>query len=140
MKGKYNSYEEYKQNNKAESIAYVECFMPATSYDMLKRAFGDGQIMNINNIPEDMRKVVGYRIPTENKYSMLPLYIKGFMPQQNGSTIMLPNDWVTLSGSDFDVDKLYLMLQTAKDKELRRDTYEFKDEKANSRISGKLNF
>ena len=140
MRGKYNSYEEYKRNNKAESIAYVECFMPATSYDMLKKAFGDGQIMDINNIPEDMRKVVGYRIPTENKYSMLPLYIKGFMPQQNGSTIMLPNDWVTLSGSDFDVDKLYLMLQTAKDKELRRDTYEFNDEKANSRIKGKLDF
>ena len=33
------------------------------------------------------------------------------MPQNNGSTIMLPMDWVQISGSDFDVDKLYMMLK-----------------------------
>lgn len=48
--------------------------------------------------------------PTEDKYSMVPLYIKGFLPQQNGSAIMLPAEITTLSGSDFDVDKLYIML------------------------------
>lgn len=48
--------------------------------------------------------------PTEDKYSMAPLYIKGFLPQQNGSAIMLPAEITTLSGSDFDVDKLYIML------------------------------
>lgn len=41
---------------------------------------------------------------------MVPLYIKGFLPQQNGSAIMLPAEITTLSGSDFDVDKLYIML------------------------------
>ena len=41
---------------------------------------------------------------------MAPLYIKGFLPQQNGSAIMLPAEITTLSGSDFDVDKLYIML------------------------------
>lgn len=40
--------------------------------------------------------------PTEDKYSMAPLYIKGFLPQQNGSAIMLPAEITTLSGSDFD--------------------------------------
>lgn len=40
--------------------------------------------------------------PTEDKYSMVPLYIKGFLPQQNGSAIMLPAEITTLSGSDFD--------------------------------------
>ena len=29
-----------------------------------------------------------------------PLYIKGFLPQQNGSAIMLPAEITTLSGSD----------------------------------------
>lgn len=48
--------------------------------------------------------------PTEDKYSMVPLYIKGFLPQQNGSAIMLPAEITTLSGSDFDVDKLYVMI------------------------------
>ena len=41
---------------------------------------------------------------------MAPLYIKGFLPQQNGSAIMLPAEITTLSGSDFDVDKMYIML------------------------------
>ena len=80
--------------------------MPATSMAMFKNALKkteNGVILDIDSIDDDMRKAIGYRIPTENKYSMLPLYIKGFMPQQNGSTIMLPNDWITMSGSDFDV-------------------------------------
>ena len=46
--------------------------------------------------------MIDYRIPTENKYSMLPLIIKGFLPQQNGSAIMLPADVTELAGSDFD--------------------------------------
>ena len=41
---------------------------------------------------------------------MAPLFIKGFLPQQNGSAIMLPAEITTLSGSDFDVDKMYIML------------------------------
>lgn len=41
---------------------------------------------------------------------MLPLMIKGFLPQQNGSTIMLPEDVTQIAGSDFDIDKLFLMI------------------------------
>lgn len=33
---------------------------------------------------------------------MVPLRIKGFLPQQNGSAIMLPAEITTISGSDFD--------------------------------------
>ena len=40
---------------------------------------------------------------------MAPLFIKGFLPQQNGSAIMRPAEITTLSGSDFDVDKMYIM-------------------------------
>ena len=41
---------------------------------------------------------------------MMPLIIKGFFPQQNGSSIMLPADFTTIAGSDFDVDKMFLMI------------------------------
>jgi len=54
--------------------------------------------------------MVGYRIPTENKSSMLPLIVKGFLPQQNGSAIMLPADITWIAGSDFDVDKMFLRI------------------------------
>ena len=66
--------------------------------------------LDITKLPDNLRKLIGYRVPTEDKYSMAPLYIKGFLPQQNGSAIMLPAEITTLSGSDFDVDKLYIML------------------------------
>lgn len=61
---------------------------------------------------------------------MAPLYIKGFLPQQNGSAIMLPAEITTLSGSDFDVDKMYIMLPEFKvDKfDFRRAKQDFKGE------------
>ena len=53
--------------------------------------------------------MIGYRIPTEAKYSMAPLKIVGFLPREAGDGIMLPSDITLLTGSDFDVDKEYLM-------------------------------
>lgn len=40
---------------------------------------------------------------------MAPLKIVGFLPREAGDGIMLPNDITLLTGSDFDVDKEYLM-------------------------------
>lgn len=53
--------------------------------------------------------MIGYRIPTESKYSMCPIKIVGFLPVTAGEGIMLPKELTTLSGSDFDVDKMYTM-------------------------------
>ena len=55
---------------------------------------------NIKNYRINICKIT--KQPTEDKYSMAPLFIKGFLPQQNGSAIMLPAEITTLSGSDFD--------------------------------------
>jgi hypothetical protein len=53
--------------------------------------------------------MIGYRIPTEAKYSMCPIKIVGFLPVTAGEGIMMPKELTTLSGSDYDVDKLYVM-------------------------------
>lgn len=103
-----------KEGDKSSGIKGIECYLPAYSkkfYEALMKTDENGnQYLDINDLPEDLRRAVGYRIPTEDKYSMAPLIIKGFLPQQNGSSIMLPADITTLAGSDFDVDKMYLML------------------------------
>lgn len=92
-------------------IKYIECYMPAYSREFYEPLMKPGtHELDITKLPEDLRKLIGYRVPTEDKYSMAPLYIKGFLPQQNGSAIMLPAEITTLSGSDFDVDKMYIML------------------------------
>ena len=92
-------------------IKYLECYMPAYSREFYEPLMDPNtHQLDVTKLPEDLRKLIGYRVPTEDKYSMAPLYIKRFLPQQNGSAIMLPAEITTLSGSDFDVDKMYIML------------------------------
>ena len=92
-------------------IKYLECYMPAYSREFYEPLMDPvTHQLDVTKLPDDLRKLIGYRVPTEDKYSMAPLYIKGFLPQQNGSAIMLPAEITTLSGSDFDVDKMYIML------------------------------
>ena len=92
-------------------IKYLECYMPAYSRKFYEPLMDPNtHQLDVTKLPDDLRKLIGYRVPTEDKYSMAPLYIKGFLPQQNGSAIMLPAEITTLSGSDFDVDKMYIML------------------------------
>jgi hypothetical protein len=108
------NYEEYIKKARKEgslAIAYLECYMPAYSREFYEPLMDPvTHQLDVTKLPDDLRKLIGYRVPTEDKYSMAPLYIKGFLPQQNGSAIMLPAEITTLSGSDFDVDKMYIML------------------------------
>ena len=52
-------------------------------------------------------EIVGYRIPTEGKQSVCRMKVVGFIDDAYGSTIVVPNDWVTQTGSDFDIDSVY---------------------------------
>ena len=50
---------------------------------------------------EDLLEMIGYRIPTENKYSIFKMRIMGFLPISAGTAIMLPSDIISMSGTDF---------------------------------------
>lgn len=101
----------YEGEGKDKRIKYIECYMPAYSREFYEALMDKTTgILDVNKLPDELRRLIGYRVPTEDKYSMAPLYIKGFLPQQNGSAIMLPAEITTIAGSDFDVDKLYIML------------------------------
>lgn len=116
----------YEGDPKNERIKYIECYMPAYSkrfYEPFLKKNSDGSIeLDYSKMPEELKMGIGYRIPTESKYSMVPLYIKGFLPQQNGSAIMLPEEITTMAGSDFDIDKLFMMLTEF----MARNTYDKK--------------
>jgi hypothetical protein len=112
-------------------IKYIECYMPAYSRKFYEPFMKEGtHELDITKLPDDLRKLIGYRVPTEDKYSMAPLYIKGFLPQMNGSAIMLPAEITTLSGSDFDVDKMYVMIPEFEVKESFNKSQFIKDFKA----------
>lgn len=108
---KYSSYEEYIKSEQG-GIAYFECYAPAPTSEIFEKFQNPDGTIDIKSIEEynpELLKMVGYRIPTEDKYSCVPLKIVGFLPKEAGEGIMLPNDITLLSGSDFDVDKLYVM-------------------------------
>lgn len=101
----------FEGTGKNKRIKYIECYMPAYSESFFSILGKKGtHELDINKLDTELRIAIGYRVPTENAYSMIPLYIKGFLPQQNGSAIILPDEITTIAGSDFDIDKVFIML------------------------------
>lgn len=104
-------WKSYISENQA-GIAYFEVFAPIYTNEIFTKfqnPDGSVDMEAIEALHPDLLKMVGYRIPTEDKYSIAPLKIVGFLPREAGDGIMLPNDITLLTGSDFDVDKEYLM-------------------------------
>lgn len=58
----------------------------------------------------DIYDLIGYRIPTQGKNSMLSLKVVKILPENMGGVIMLPAEITTMMGSDFDIDKMYIMM------------------------------
>lgn len=131
----------YEGEGENKRIKYLECYMPAYSREFYEPLMGEDGQLDVRKLPEELRRLIGYRVPTEDKYSMVPLYIKGFLPQQNGSAIMLPAEITTLSGSDFDVDKLYIMLpefKLRKEYDIKAAWDDFYTDPANADISEEI--
>lgn len=105
------SYEDYIKENQG-GLAYLEVFAPIYANEIFEKFQNEDGTIDIEAIEAtdpDLLKMIGYRIPTEDKYSMAPLKIVGFLPREAGDGIMLPYEITLLTGSDFDVDKEYLM-------------------------------
>lgn len=102
------------------SVDRMECYLPVYSKSLLKYVEEDGKV-NIDKMPDELRRVIGYRNPTEAKYSINNLYIKGFLPSEMGGTIILPTEITLLAGSDFDIDKLYLLFNEFEEKNVLND-------------------
>lgn len=73
-------------------------------------------------------EIVGYRIPTEGKQSVCNMKIVGLLDESYGSTIVVPNEWVAQTGSDFDIDSVYtIQYETYYDNEGRLRKTEYKE-------------
>lgn len=88
-------------------IVAAEVFLP----NYMRGLVGDLSNEEIETLRETNPKVlmmVGYRIPTQGQNSMLPLIVKGFLPNELGDTVVVPYEIVAQSSSDFDIDKLHI--------------------------------
>ena len=69
----------------------------------------DGNV-NIDSLPKELKNLIGYRIPTEDKYSIFNIEVVGFTDSASGGQIILPPNATTQAGLDFDIDKLFMMM------------------------------
>ena len=114
-------------------IKYYECYMPIPSEEIRQAITkADNSIMTPIEAIEagiiqgtiidkekglfesEQLKAIGYRIPTEDKYSMIPLMIKDWVPAAAGEAIIMPAEITQQTGSDFDIDKMYIMVKSFK--------------------------
>ena len=98
---KMNVYEE-----DGNRIVEAEAVLPAWSESFFD---DDGKLMDINNIPDELRTLITYRIPSAGKKAIIMIKAKAFSPRANGNIILLPNDFIVQSGMDFDIDKVNFM-------------------------------
>lgn len=104
-----------KVHMKDGHIEYVDCIMPYTYSNQLAQLADENGMIDPSKVEDkELLKVICYRIPTEDKYSAVPLRIKGFSSPAEGGIIKLPSDIITITGSDFDVDKMYFLSYAAK--------------------------
>lgn len=117
-----------KLNIKDGRLVSAECKLPWWSKKYFEPMLDDNGQLDINKVPENLREMIGYRIPTEDKYSMMPLIVTGFLPASAGGAVMLPMEITTISGSDFDIDKMYIMMpewETSEDgQDIRKVEYD----------------
>jgi len=59
---------------------------------------------------KDLLTLTGPRIPTQAFSSLEAAYVREFLPPMADKTIILPAEIVAKAGSDYDIDKLYLMM------------------------------
>lgn len=91
---------------------YVEIMLPKSNFQNLEYNKPDGTPKTDEELLAELAEsgldtMIGYRIPTEGKQSVCVMKVVGFTNDTLGSTIVVPDDWVSQTGSDFDIDSVY---------------------------------
>jgi hypothetical protein len=85
-----------------------------------KHLYKNGQLIDIDEVPDEVKTMIGYRIPTTSKSYMTVFKVVGLLPEEAKGIIVTPDDMITQMGQDFDIDKWFLInkdfFRTKKDK------------------------
>lgn len=100
----------YKENGTMEvylSMNFFRHVIPQkyqTDYTTMRKWLLDNNIIGANSEPFG----VGYRIPTQGMSSTFGFVVADVLPEISGDLIVVPREFTAQTGSDFDVDKIYL--------------------------------
>ena len=89
---------EFEQDGK--TVKAMEVYIP----HHLKSEYGVD--IDINDLSEEAKEMIAFRIPTEGLNSIEFIKVAGFLPAVMGPTIIVPQEMVAKSGMDYDIDKL----------------------------------
>lgn len=117
-----------KEYEKSRVAGYVEIMLPASNFGFDRHSEAANKIRQnaldagksleeaeeaVNHMflvqlqQEGLDEIIGYRIPTEGKQSVCCMKVVGFTDDAYGSTIVVPDAWVSQTGADFDIDSVY---------------------------------
>lgn len=117
------------KHNAMECIVSVNAFrsiLESVDWDAWRESKGrerSGRPYSINEAREFLKEnnligenakanAVGYRIPTQSKASTLAISVKDIVGSECGDIIVLPDGYIAITGSDFDIDKLYFAIKS----------------------------
>ena len=107
------SEEEQKQYKFDRVAPYVEIMLPASNFGFKRSDYPNMTKEEQNHMflkqlqKYHLDEILGYRIPTEGKQSICCMKVVDFTDDAYGSTIVVPDAWVSQTGSDFDIDSVY---------------------------------
>jgi hypothetical protein len=92
------------------NVSAAECAISISLFKHLipnysTQSFKESADYVLNHIPE----LLVYRIPTQGQSSAMYLKVSRLLPEQVGDTIILPKAVTSLTGSDFDIDKMFVV-------------------------------
>lgn len=95
----------------------IEILLPKWMVKAYNTYDSEGNLVNEVTL-EDLQSagldtMIGYRIPTEGKQSVAVMKVVGLLDESQGSTIVVPDEWVLQTGADFDIDSIYGIYHTA---------------------------
>jgi len=93
-----NFLKTYKNENGA--ITKMQVYLPS---------YLEG-VINPKNVDASLLQLIGYRIPTQALASIEAIEVAGFLPAHYGDVIVLPTEVVAKTNSDYDIDKMNLII------------------------------
>lgn len=85
------------QDPKNPNVKYAECKIPMQLASMI-------EIDENGFISSKAAEMLGIRIPSQDKHSMIYLKVVEVLPAELGPQIIMPKEIIKLSGADFDID------------------------------------
>ena len=104
--------EEFAETNQQE-LEFYDGINPA-QIRIKASALGLAPGTDIKTVDPKLLRLIGYRTPNQGKNSTLSMQVVSFLPESHSKAVMVPGGITVQMGSDFDIDKLSIMIPNQK--------------------------